>query len=279
MSRKLTLLVLLLVLSLTVFTQTKSKKTVKKPVKKPAVVKTAPATATTSPVEPDPAKKNERPSDTPASTQTDTKKTSRPAESKAAAKPSYPFFYEFTQPAFFISRITIEHDDNGKGTVTFLKRDYNEAYTDPVQLSPATMQKLKTWWDNLHFLDSTENYQADKDFTHLGTIRLRLKRDKRERAVTFNWTDNKDAKSLMDEYRNLGQQYVWIFDITLARENQPLEAPKLMENFDNMVRRNEISDPQQMLPLLKDLSEDERIPLLARNHALKIIKQIEKDKK
>jgi hypothetical protein len=276
MSGKLTLLILLLVLPLTVFTQTKAKKPVKKPVKKPAAVKAEPAAAAAT--ETDPAKKNERPAGA-AGTAADAKKTNRPAESKAAVKPSYPFFYEFTQPAFFINRMTIEHDDTGKGTITFTKRDFDEAITDPVQFSPATMQKLKTWWGNLNFLDSSESYQAERDFAHMGTIKLRLKRDKRERTAEFNWTDNKDAKALMDEYRNLGQQYIWIFDITLSRENQPLESPKLMENFEAMLKRNEISDPQQMIPLLKDLSEDERIPLIARNRAAKILQQIEKDKK
>ena len=33
-----------------------------------------------------------------------------------------------------------------------------------------------------------------------------------------------------------------------------------------------------MLPYLKDLSNDERIPLIARNHVTRIIKDIEKKK-
>jgi hypothetical protein len=31
-----------------------------------------------------------------------------------------------------------------------------------------------------------------------------------------------------------------------------------------------------MIPFLKELSDDERIPLISRNHAAKLIKQIEK---
>jgi uncharacterized protein (UPF0147 family) len=80
----------------------------------------------------------------------------------------------------------------------------------------------------------------------------------------------------MDEYRRIGQQFVWIFDIGVARENQPLEAPRLMDALDSLIKRNEISDAAQMIPLLKELSNDERIPLIARNHATRIIKEIEK---
>jgi hypothetical protein len=270
MSRKFVIAVLLLVLPLAVFAQTKRKKTVKKTAPKSTAAKSQPAAATTS--DPVPAKKNERPEDPTGSSQTAPK-------TKAAVKPSYPYYYEFNQPTFDVAHIVIEHDDTGKGAITFTKRDYNESYTDPLQLSPVTMQKLKGWWDALHFLDAAaENYQSERQYPHLGTIKLRLKKDMRERTAEFNWTENKDAKALMDEYRNLAQQFVWIFDINISRENQPLEAPKLIDTFEGMLRRNEISDPQQMVPFLNELGNDERIPLLARNHALKLVKQIEKEK-
>jgi uncharacterized protein (UPF0147 family) len=103
-----------------------------------------------------------------------------------------------------------------------------------------------------------------------------MKKDKRERVAKFNWTVNPDAKNLMDEYRRIGQQFVWIFDIGVARENQPLEAPRLMDALDSLIKRNEISDAAQMIPMLKELSNDERIPLIARNHATRIVKEIEK---
>jgi uncharacterized protein (UPF0147 family) len=49
-----------------------------------------------------------------------------------------------------------------------------------------------------------------------------------------------------------------------------------MDRLDSLLKRDEISDPSQMLPLLKELSNDERIPLIARNKAARIIKEIEK---
>ena len=67
-----------------------------------------------------------------------------------------------------------------------------------------------------------------------------------------------------------------VFDIGIARENQPLNAPKLMEGLESLLKRNGLSDPQQLLPLLTDLTTDERIPLIARNHAQRLIKQINK---
>jgi hypothetical protein len=70
-----------------------------------------------------------------------------------------------------------------------------------------------------------------------------------------------------------------MFDINVARQNQPLESPRIMRGLDSYLKRNAISDPVQMLPFLRELSGDERMPLIARNHAERLAKQIEKDKK
>ena len=54
------------------------------------------------------------------------------------------------------------------------------------------------------------------------------------------------------------------------------EGWKVMEMMELMLKRNGLSDPRQLLKLLQDLSTDEHVPLIARNHALRLIKQIEK---
>lgn len=213
------------------------------------------------------------------------KKNERPStigkQAVAVQKPSKePFYrYEFTQPEFVVSRIVIEHDGDGKGTISFQKRSAEEPLSEPIEISPSTLEKLKAAFAALNFIDSTENYQFERDFSNMGNIAITLKDKGRERTAKYNWTSNKDAKTLMDEYRKVANQAVWMFDINLARENQPLETPRLVEAFDSLLKRNEIADPKQMLPFLVALSNDERIPLIGRNRAGKIIKQIEKQKK
>lgn len=208
------------------------------------------------------------------------KKNSRAAESEAAVTigDTQPFthIYEFSQPEFTINSMTIQHDDNGKGTISFSKNASDETITDPVRLSETTLVRISAALAELDFVNSTENYQYEKDYSHLGNIKFTLKSGEKSRTVTYNWTENKSAKILMDEYRRIGHQYVWMFDVNVARENQPLEAPKLLDTLDGYIRRGEVSDPEQMVPFLKGLSDDERIPLIARNHATKLVKQIEK---
>ena len=252
--------------------------------KKPTTKKNVPAKVETLEIEiqqPTTIKKNARPeTETPAvPTEKPNKKPDETVKSDArptSAENRPVYFYEFSKPEFTVSKINVEHDENGKGKITFQKKDFAESVTDPLQLSARALERLKTAWQTLNFLDSTENYQTVKDFSHLGTMKFSMNKDGRTRSAAFNWTDNETAKTLADEYRRIGQQLVWIFDINVARENQPLDAPRLLDALDALVRRGEVSDAPQMIPFLKGLGNDERIPLIARNRATKLIEKIEK---
>ncbi|RMG09292.1 MAG: hypothetical protein D6735_00745 [Acidobacteria bacterium] len=204
---------------------------------------------------------------------------SRPKTSKVESVKEH-YFYQFDSPQFNTKRVRIEHDENGRGKITVWKNDLDEEISEPIQLSPKTIEKLKSLFRILSFLDSSEDYQSKvHDYKHLGTATIGLKTSDKERTVSFNWTENKNAKLLADEYRKIYNQQLWMFEMRLARENQPLEAPDLMRKLDSYLRRNEISDPEQMLEFLEDLSNDERIPLIARNHSRELIEKIKKSAK
>ncbi len=188
------------------------------------------------------------------------------------------YSYEFSQPKFYVKHIRLEHDANGRGTVTFERLNEDVPVTEPLELSPEALARINTAWQGLRFLDSDTNYQADKQFPHLGTMKIGMERGDRKRVAEFNWTNNRDAETLINEYRKAADQVILVFDIAIARENQPLNAPKLMEMMESLLKRNGLSDPRQLLKLLQDLSTDEHVPLIARNHALRLIKQIEKQK-
>jgi hypothetical protein len=218
-------------------------------------------------------------------TKSEPKKNERPTAAGEATKntPTVPqvsngtsYYYEFAQPEFDISKIVIEHDDLGRGTIKFTKRMFGDTESDPLQVSAVALERINAAFAALNFIDSSESYQYEKDYSHLGTMTFKLTKAGKARTTVFNYTQNKDARALSDEYRRLSNQFIWMFDITVARENQPLEAPKLLDSLDALIRRNEISDPAQMIPLLNSLTNDERIPLIARNHARKLVEKIEK---
>lgn len=217
--------------------------------------------------------------------QPQTKHNTRPNQATSAAPPvandnksSDPvkYTYEFTQPKFYVKHIVLEHDANGRGTVTFERLNEDASVSEPIELSPAALSRINAAWQGLQFLDSTADYQADKQFPHLGTMRIGMERGERKRVAEFNWTNNTNAETLVNEYRKVADQAILLFDISIARQNQPLNAPKLMEAMESLLNRNALSDSHQLLPLLKELSTDERVPLIARNHALRLIKKIQK---
>ena len=213
------------------------------------------------------------------------KHNARPEASVPAAAPGPPaktendparFSYEFTQKEFYVPHILIEHDANGRGVIKFERLHDETVYEEPLELSPAAWTRISGFWQALRFLDSNEDYQSDRQYPHLGTMRLKMERDSRKRTAEFNWSNNKDAFALANEYRRVADQAILVFDIAVARESQPLNTPKLMEEFELQLKRNGLSDPQQLVPLLEDISTDEHLPLITRNHALRLIKKIEK---
>jgi hypothetical protein len=243
------------------------RKTTRRPGKRTETAKVSPKPAP-QPEKPPEKKRNSRPDESPEQTATDT-----------AEHVSDPHFvYEFTRPGFVYSKIKIVHDDSGKGSISFEKKELEETFTDPLVVSEKTLARINELLDELDYFNSTENYQYEKDYSHLGTARFTFTRGDRERTSEYNWTTNKAAKELADIYRNLSNQYIWKFEITVSRENQPLQSPSLVNALDGYLRRKEIADPEQMLPFLKELYNDDRLPLMTRNHLDRLIKQIEKAK-
>lgn len=186
------------------------------------------------------------------------------------------YSYEFTQPAFYIRHILIEHNAAGEGQITFERLGESTPIIEPVKLSASALDRILGLWGQLGFLDSHENYQSAKQFPHLGTMRFHMENGEHQRTAEFNWTNNKEAAALNKEYHRVADQATFIFDMSLARENQPLNAPKLMELLESLLNSGGLSDPGQLVPLLHDLTTDEHIPLIARNHAARLLKRIEK---
>jgi len=217
-------------------------------------------------------------------TPTGVKRNSRPEESSPANPPQQStrdpelvkYSYEFSQPQFYVRHIVIEHDGNGRGKISLERLNEDTTIIEPVELSPTALSRIAALWQGMRFLDSQETYQSDKQFPHLGTMRLKMEQGTRQRTAEFNWTNDHDASALVNEYRRVADQAIFVFDISVARENQPLNAPKLMELLESLLKREGLSDPHQLIPLLKDLSTDEHLPLIARNHAVRLLKKIEK---
>lgn len=216
-------------------------------------------------------KRNDRPQEAATATPT-------PQRREDNKKPPDPtrYTYEFAKAEFLISHIVIEHDALGRGKIAFERRGESTPIIEPIELSISALGRVLGLWTELRFLDSNENYQAAKNFAHLGTYHLKMDDGQRRRTAEFNWSSNKEAWALANEYRRVSDQAILIFNLKLAREIQPLNSPQLLNEMETLLTRDGLSDPFQLVPLLNELRTDERIPLIARNHADRILKKIEK---
>ncbi len=131
----------------------------------------------------------------------------------------------------------------------------------------------------MKFLDSKASYQGERTYPSYGKSRLRMKQGGRERTAEFNYASDPDAFALADEYRRAADQSVFVFELTIALESQPLETPKLINRLDSLVDGTRLSDPQQLIPFLRQLTTDERVPLVGRNQAIRVLKKLEKSEK
>jgi hypothetical protein len=186
------------------------------------------------------------------------------------------YTYEFNQPTFYLHHIRIEHDATGHGQMTFERKNDEAPLTDPVTISPAALARITAAWNALNFLDSMENYQSERQMAHLGTIRLSMSAGTRTRTAEFNWTNNPQAATLMNEYRRVADQQLFVFEIEVARQYQPSDTVKQLNGLERLLTNGGLSDPLQLIPLLDDLANDERIPLIARNQAARLRKKISK---
>lgn len=255
-----------------------SKKATRKKAAPAAAVKETSAQAPDAPPVSSPAKANSReatpaPTTPPAKTETEGATTTLKAEMPAA---SVRYSYEFNQPNFVVRRVLIEHDAAGRGNISFARKDSEEVFTDPLEITPAALARITAEWEALKFLDSETNYQAEKQFPHLGAMTLHMKQGTRKRRAEFNWTHDEHAAALVKEYKSIGEQQLFIFDVTIARQYQPSDTIKIFKRLEILIERKEVFDPTQLVPLLRDLMTDERIPLIARNHATRLLKKIEK---
>ena len=186
--------------------------------------------------------------------------------------------YHFENSRFDTTSVDINISDKGDGQLRFKKRDEDEEVLLAIKLLPDTINRLQRLYDELRFLDTIDNYQANAQLANLGTTTLFLKQGERSRSASFNYTDNRNAMQLTALFRAIENQYRRVEEIKLARQFSPLDLPKQLKNLEEELKRNRIAEPTQIVALLSDISLDDNAPLIARNAAGKLITMIKRGK-
>jgi len=191
----------------------------------------------------------------------------------------YAIIYRFTNERFDITMAELDFDESGRGRFRFRKNESDQDIENPIALSANTVRQVITILDQLSFLTSGEEYQYEKQFPHMGTHTIRVRQGNRQREVSFNYTRHplmEKLQLLLFSIRNQEERY---FNLDLARHHYPLDTPQQLRILQNEMKSKRIAEPERFLPILREMSLDEHLPLIARNHAQRLIKEIEKNKK
>ncbi|MFZ4986282.1 MAG: hypothetical protein ACOYLF_12545 [Blastocatellia bacterium] len=189
---------------------------------------------------------------------------------------TYRYFFEnerFTTP---YQEVVV--DGEGRGHYRFKKKDMDEM-TISFQVSPRVLTEIRSNLDRLSFLGSSEDYQHRKDFSHLGTMTLTVQAGDRRREIRFNYTDNEMVNDLVRIFRGLTVQENRIFEIDLVRSTDPISMPAQLRLLEGELKSRNIADARRFSQILKELTRDESVPLIARNHADRLLRLIEQQSK
>jgi len=203
-----------------------------------------------------------------------------PGQSEADRSPSAEpgFKYVFENPRFYIPWIELEVNQEGAGTVQFRRGESEDTLDRKVKLLPSTVNRIAELIARSGFLTSSEDYQSKHDFAHLGWMTISVSQGGKQRTVRFNYTQNQDMSELADLFRAISNQAITLFDIDLTIHHQPLDLPRMLDAVENDLRLQRLAEPDELIPALSEIAQDDTLPLIARNHSTRLIESIKKGK-
>lgn len=188
------------------------------------------------------------------------------------------FSYVFENPRFYIPQIEIDVAPDGSGELRFKRGESDDILERKIKLLPETLARIRQLVESSQFLSSEEDYQHKKDFSHLGWMTITVRQGEREREARFNYTEHAQMQEMAAIFRAVATQEIHLFDIDLAQQFQPLDLPRQIEVLENDLRLARIAEPERLLSPLREISDNDIFPLIARNRAKRLIESIEKKK-
>jgi len=188
------------------------------------------------------------------------------------------FAYKFENARFYIPLLEIDLAADGGGELRFKRGESDEILDLKFKLMPSTLTRVRQLCAGTQFLTSDAEYQDKKDFSHLGWISISARQGELSRTVRFNYTMNVEIRELADIFRAIATQEIHVFDMETAQRYQPLDLPGRLEAVENDLRLERLAEPERMLGPLREIAGDDTQPLIARNHATRIIDGIKKGK-
>ena len=185
---------------------------------------------------------------------------------------SFSYCHENTRGTYEIQCIQLDAEATGEAT---FKRRQAETVNVPIQLSQPAREKFMALLAGTNYLDHPETFESGKKIADLGAKRLTIEMPGGNREATFNYSLRKDVTDLSAFFEGLINQETLGFDIRNAMQFEKLSIPKRLEQVENELKANRISDPDRLIPMLERIEADQQIVNYARMQAARIKKRIQ----
>ena len=185
---------------------------------------------------------------------------------------SFSYCHENTRGTYEIQCIQLDAEATGEAT---FKRRQAETVNVPIQLSQPAREKFMALLAGTNYLDHPETFESGKKIADLGAKRLTIEMPGGNREATFNYSLRKDVTDLSAFFEGLINQETLGFDIRNAMQFEKLSIPKRLEQVENELKANRISDPDRLIPMLERIETDPQIVNYARMQAARIKKRIQ----
>ena len=174
---------------------------------------------------------------------------------------TYQKVFKGSTPEFV--EITIRQD--GKGTWDVRQLD-EDAAPQPFSVSPSLAGDIFGLASQLHDFEGIE-LDAQRRIAYLGRKTLRYEQAGRRNEVAYNYTLNENAAELQRIFEELGREEMDIQDLDRMMRYDHLGLNDVLVRIESDVNANAIPAPENLTPVLDQISSDERFMQIARQRA------------
>ena len=161
--------------------------------------------------------------------------------------------------------VEIKVNESGQGTFDIRQLD-ESANPQPLTLGTELAQRIFQLAAALHDFQGVE-LEAHRRIANLGQKTFRYERNGEAHEVTFNYTTNETANQLLEIFEGLSREEGDISDLQRTSRYDRLGVNDVMTQVVNDYNQKLLPDPQQLLPILDTIANDDQIINIARDKA------------
>lgn len=188
------------------------------------------------------------------------------AQEHSASEPAQPTItflkvFKSSTPEYVEIRI----DRQGAGTYDIRQLD-DTSRPEPCTVSPALAAKIFSLADELHDFNGVQ-LDVRRRVANLGEKTFRYDNGSESHQVTFNYTLDHHANELLEIFEGLSLQLQYVAELQRSMRYDPLGLNDVLTRLQSDLHQGLLADPAGLVPILRQISANQRFLDIARQRA------------